>query len=84
MPMISLSTILASFTSPVFIGTDPYSTLWLFPLALAIAVVYKATKVDKIGFINFTKEVLLLFLSIVVFIAVTAIALYLFQRLVLE
>ena len=82
--MISLSTMLASFTSPVFIGTDPYSILWVFPLALAISTVYKATKVNKIDFSNFAKEVILLFMSIVVFLAATAVVLYIFQWIVLE
>ena len=82
--MTSIAAILASFTSPVFIGTDPYSMLWLFPLALAIAIVYKATKVEKIVFVNFSKEVIFLFLSIVVFIATTAAVLYVFQWIVLE
>ncbi|MDD5459786.1 MAG: hypothetical protein PHF37_10390 [Phycisphaerae bacterium] len=82
--MVSVATLLASFTSPIFIGTDPYSMLWLFPLALAIATVYKATKVDKIKFADFAREVTLLFLSIVVFIVAAAVALYFIQWIVLE
>ena len=46
---------------------------WL-PLVAAIAIVYKATKVPKITAVNFLKEVVILFGSIVVFMAVTAVS----------
>ncbi len=58
------------------IGTDPASMLWLVPLVVSIAVVYKATKVHRIRPWPFAKESAVLFGSIVVFIVVAAIILY--------
>jgi hypothetical protein len=66
---------IATFTAPEQIGTNPQSMLWLLPLAAAIAVVYKATKLPTITAGNFIKEALLLLGSIVVFIIITAVAL---------
>ena len=68
--------IVATFTAPEQIGTTPQSIMWLLPLVAAIAVVYKVTKVPKITAGNFIKEAVTLFASIVVFIAVTALVLY--------
>jgi hypothetical protein len=70
------SLILADFTVPSRITVDPQSMLWLLPLVAAVAIVYKATKVPKIKVAPFTKEVVVLFGSIVVFMAVTALVLY--------
>ena len=66
------SALLASFTTPMQIDTTPASMLWLVPLVVAIAVVYKATKVHKIKPRAFAKETALLIGSIFVFIAVAA------------
>ena len=71
-----LATVLGSFTTPMRIGTDPASVLWLLPLVVSIAVVYKATKVHRIRPWPFAKESAVLFGSIVVFIVVAAIILY--------
>jgi len=68
--------VMATFRAPENIGTNPQSMLWLLPLTAAIAVVYKATKLPKITAVNFIKEVAVLFGSIIVFIAITALALY--------
>lgn len=74
--MVRLSALLlANFTMPERIGVTPQSMLWLLPLVAAIAVVYKATKVPKITAANFIKESVVLFGSIVVFMAVTAVVL---------
>jgi len=67
---------MATFTSPEQVGTNPKMMLWLLPLAATIAVVYKATKLPTIKPANFTKEVLLLFASIAVFVIATALSLY--------
>jgi len=67
--------IIANFTVPERIGVNPGSMLWLLPLAMSIAVVYKATKVPKVTAANFLKESVVLFGSIVVFMFVTAVAL---------
>ena len=72
----AIPTLLASFTTPIQIDTNPVSMLWLPPLVVAIAVVYKATKVHKIGARSFTKETALLIGSVFVFIAVAALILH--------
>ncbi len=74
--MAFMTTILGSFTTPMRIGTDPTSMLWLLPLVVSIAVVYKATKVARIRPWPFAKESAVLFGSIVVFIVVAAVILY--------
>lgn len=76
--------IMASFTAPENIGTTAQSMLWLLPLAAAIAVVYKATKVQTITADKFTKEALVLLGSIIVFIIVTALALHALAWLITE
>jgi hypothetical protein len=68
--------LLASFTTPMHIDTDPASMLWLLPLLVSIVVVYKATKVHKIHAYPFIKESAVLFGSILVFIIVAALVLY--------
>jgi hypothetical protein len=82
--MSSTIFVMASFTIPERIGTEPQSMLWLLPLAAAIAVVYKATKLSKITAGNFIKEAALLFGSIVVFIIAVALALYALAWLIIE
>lgn len=67
---------LASFTNPMHIGTDPISILWLVPLVITISIVYKATKVASIRAWPFAKETAALVGSILVFIAVAAVILY--------
>jgi hypothetical protein len=76
--------IIASFTVPVEIGANPQSMLWLLPLAAAIAIVYKATKLPTITARYFIKEVVILFGSIIVFIIITALALYTLAWLITE
>ena len=76
--------VLASFTTPVEIGTTPASMLLMLPLVAAIAVAYKATKIEKITAGNFLKESAVLFGSIIVFMGITALVLYAFMKLVVE
>ena len=54
--MAIFAIVLGSFTTPMRIGTDPASMLWLLPLVVTIAVVYKATKVHRIRLWPFTRE----------------------------
>ncbi|OHB65165.1 MAG: hypothetical protein A2Y76_02315 [Planctomycetes bacterium RBG_13_60_9] len=68
--------ILGSFTIPMRIGTDPASMLWLLPLSVSIAVVYKATKVHRVQLRSFAREAAVLFGSILIFILVAAVILY--------
>ena len=67
--------IMAQFRVPEDIGTNPRSLLLVLPLLVAIAVVYKATKVPKVTVGNFLKETTLLFGSIFVFMVITALVL---------
>ena len=76
--------IMATFTSPENIGTDPKSMLWLLPLTTAVAIIYKATKLQTITWKNFIKEVITLLSSIAVFLIVTALVLYAFAWLTTE
>ena len=76
--------LIATFTAPEHIGTNPASMLWLLPLTAAIAIVYKAMKLQKITTGNFIREVVVLFGSIVVFLLVTALSLYALAWLVTE
>jgi hypothetical protein len=74
--MATITTLLlANFTVPERIGISPLSMLWLLPLVASIAVVYKATKVPKITALNFLKETVILFGSIVIFMIITALVL---------
>ena len=74
--------ILANFTMPERVGVTGLSMLWLLPLALSIAVVYKATKVREVRAVNFIKESVVLFASVVVFMLITAVVLLGFAWLV--
>ena len=76
--------VLATFTTPENIGVTPHSMLWLLPLVAAISVVYKTTKLPKIRFAHFIKESVVLFGSIVIFMAITALVLVAFAWLVTE
>ena len=81
---VEVFSVIATFTAPEEIGTTPQSMLWLLPLAAAIVVVYKATKLPKITAGNFIKETAALFGSVIVFIIITALALYALARLITE
>ena len=83
MPTIA-AFLLASFTIPEHIGATPRSMLWLLPLVAAIAIVYKTTKLPKIRFVNFLKESVVLFGSIIIFMAITALVLVAMAWLITE
>lgn len=82
--LVEAFSVMVTFTAPEEIGTAPQSILWLLPLTAAIAVVYKATKLQKITAGNFIKETAVLLGSIIVFITITALALYALARLITE
>ena len=75
---------IAGFIAPQQITTSPTLILWVFPLAAAIAVVYKVTKLPRIKTVNFIKETSVLFGSIVIFISIAAIILYLVDLLIIQ
>ena len=72
----TLKIVIASFNSPEPIQTNPQSLLLLLPLVATIAIIYKATKMPTITTGGFLKETVGLFGSIVIFIAITALVLY--------
>ncbi|MHC4465995.1 MAG: hypothetical protein ACYSYW_05520 [Planctomycetota bacterium] len=75
---------LATFIVPENIGLNPRSMLWLLPLVASIAIVYKALKIPNIRFGIFLKETATLFVSIIGFIAVTALVLFILVWLIIE
>lgn len=66
---------------PVHIGTSPKAFLLALPLIAVIAIVYKATKMEKIELVSFVRETFLLFGSILVFMVLTAIGIFIFMKL---
>jgi hypothetical protein len=76
--------ILANFTTPENVGTDMKSMLWLLPLTVAIAAIYKATKMPAVTTGSFIKEVVVLSGSIIVFIIIIALALFILAWLIIE
>jgi hypothetical protein len=73
---------MATFTTPETIGTDVKSFFWLLPLAVAVATVYKALKAGKISALNFIKEIAILFVTIILFMAAVAAVLFAITRIV--
>jgi hypothetical protein len=69
--------------SPVDIGTTAKALILALPLIAVIAVIYKAIKVDKIKFVSFLRETFLLFGSILVFMIVTAIVIFIIMKAVI-
>jgi len=67
---------LATFFLPEDITMNAAMTLLLLPLAASIAVIYKVLKLPEIKPVNFIKETAVLFGSIVVFLAVSAVVLF--------
>jgi len=67
--------LLATFTSPENITMTPVSMLWMFPLLLSIAIIYKATKVRIIFWAAFLKSTLILFLTLSAFMIAAAVLL---------
>lgn len=62
--MVEFGLILAAFGAPITIGTDKLSMLWMFPLLVAISLIYKATKMRVLFWKRFLVESLILFVSI--------------------
>jgi hypothetical protein len=77
----TLTYILASFMAPVELSTSRASLLLALPLIAVIAVTYKATKLDEIKLWSFTSQCLVLFGSIVVFMALIAVGLFIAMRI---
>ncbi len=73
--IIDSAHILATFTSPQTIGTEPTTLLYMFPLLLSTALIYKATKLPVIFLGKFIKEVLQVFCSISAVMIIAAVVL---------
>ena len=82
MGMSCLTTFLASFTMPYEIGGDSMSLLWLLPLLAAVAIVYKALKLPVITAQKLVREVIVLFGTILLFMVLIAVGLYVINRII--
>jgi hypothetical protein len=75
---------LASFTVPCDIGNGSMSLLWLLPLLAAVAVVWKTLKLRTVTAAKLIREIVILFGTILLFIALIAVALYAVGRLIIS
>lgn len=73
--------IVAAFTVPEYIGVEPKTMLWMFPLLASIALVYKATKLRVIFLGKFFKEAAILFCTLSLFMILLGIALHIVVRI---
>lgn len=80
--MLDVFSLLASFTTPIEIGTTPASMLWMFPLLAAVSLVYKATKMRVLLTRRYLLESLLLFLTVSGFMIMAIIVLNLLSWLI--
>ena len=72
----SLSIALGSLTSPMHIGTDAVSMLWMFPVLAGVALIYKAVKLRVMFMGKYFREVFVLFVSISIFIILVGVAMH--------
>ncbi len=72
---------MATFTTPETISNHARSFLWLLPLTAAVASVYKALKLREISAEKFVKETVILIGTIILFMVVVAIVLYVIAHL---
>lgn len=73
--------IVAAFTVPEYIGVEPRTMLWMFPLLASIAIVYKATKLRVMFLGKFFKEAAILFCTLSLFMILLGIALHIVVRI---
>ena len=73
--------IVATFTVPEYIGVEPKTMLWMFPLLASIAIVYKATKLRVMFLGKFFKEATILFATLSLFMILLGIALHIVVRI---
>jgi len=76
--------VIATFTAPEQTGTTPHSMLWLLPLAVAITIAYKATKLPTITAGNFVKKAAASFGFGIVLLIMIALALHVLAWLITE
>lgn len=70
------------FRQPLRIPTEPVSFLWLIPICLSIALVYKSIKLEVLTPAILIREVIFLFITIVGFLIIVALCLLGIARLV--
>lgn len=75
MPELYNTSLLAGFTTPLEIGTTSLSMLWMFPLLVSIAVVYKTTRLRILFLKQLFVESLILFLTLSGFMILAGIVL---------
>lgn len=73
--------IVAAFTVPEYIGVEPKTMLWMFPLLASIALVYKATKLRVMFLGKFFKEAAILFCTLSLFMILLGFALHIVVRI---
>lgn len=73
---MNFMTVATIFLNPMNIQNNALALLWIIPLVVAISVVYKATKVSDVGTLRFAKECCTLVATILMFMALIAVALY--------
>jgi len=70
---MTLTLLAQLFRSPIYIPTEAVSLLWVVPICLSIALVYKAVKIEPFKPAAFIREVAFLFVTIIgalIFIAI--------------
>ncbi len=77
-----IAEMLAGFRAPLDIPTAPASLLWMFPLLISIAIVYKATRLRVLFWRRFFLEVLVLFLTLSGFMILAGVVLNLLVWLI--
>ena len=83
MNTMSLICLLAQlFRQPIRIPTEPASLLWVLPICLSIALVYKSIKLEVLTPAILLREVAFLFITIIGFLIVVALCLLGIARLV--
>ena len=83
MPDLIITNCLAQlFAQPTDLPTLLITQLWVLPICLSIALVYKAIKLEDFKPALFVREVIFLFVTIVGFLILVAVCLYLISRLV--
>lgn len=79
---LAVAEMLAGFGAPLDIATTPLSLVWMFPLLLSIAIVYKATRLRVLFWKQFVLEVLVLFLTLSAFMILAGVVLNLLVWLI--
>lgn len=79
---MTLTLLAQLFRSPIYIPTEAVSLLWIVPICLSIALVYKAVKIEIFKPAAFVRDVALLFITIIGALVLIAICLVITAALV--